>query len=600
MSFERTDVPENIDITTLVSGARWTGVKVAIDTRASKIPLGVLSIAGEVRQGNDALRGFDWRLKKEGTELSRTTEYPSFRVLGYAPSTILENGVDLDNRSTGAGSPVGHADRLFSRAVTTPKSPANVRLVTAIRPVTFGVRAGDEVEAETEARTITRTFRFWFKDVLFVDDDAVPSEASAATDFDVWNDVDKLVRSGFEWRIAPTETLEADATMRSGRSELPFFGFRCEPLRLLGLKLAGDAVGSARILCRLRLADEDLAPGDNLITLTIARVGESEVYEAKFSAEPLKFAITAEDASSFETKRRRRMVIDAVLGAGNVFAVKPTDVSVEVCGLPVHLKTTEDSPKLTISTDTDEATGTRSDLVTLTAKDTGSERASSGSAVLTVTDVRLTTGLEIASTAGKASIRAIPPSVHADWALEIVPKGHADGLLDIAPTMGTPPEARPLLKVVSATSEGGSTPTRDVTLFEMPIGGEADIVEGPETLALSLRNGALEVGNAEFVVTVGLALRLTADEPGRARAVSGHCEGQMLQRPQGTSATLTPGIDLVDGRLGFVCSTGRGSTWEGTVTVSGRLTAANAIRWPSVVPASTQPIPLPEIGRAHV
>src|SRR6185503_13959380 len=110
------------------------------------------------------------------------------------------------------------------------------RLVSLLQPVRV------PITVDTAAGKITRKFSFWFKDVLFDGDAGKLDGSEAEIAFDIWDDPAKLVGGGFEWRFAPDDEPEAEVTMRHGRDELPFFGFRLEPLRLIGLALKDSKV----------------------------------------------------------------------------------------------------------------------------------------------------------------------------------------------------------------------------------------------------------------------------------------------------------------------------------------------------------------------
>jgi len=96
------------------------------------------------------------------------------------------------------------------------------------------------------------TLEFFAKDV-YVDDKKGAILPPEYTSFNVWDDDERLIANGLEWRLTLPAGKGQDA-LKLGRNELPFMGFRLEPLRLKSFGLSGEGKTlKATIGCRLSL-----------------------------------------------------------------------------------------------------------------------------------------------------------------------------------------------------------------------------------------------------------------------------------------------------------------------------------------------------------
>lgn len=594
MSFKPVD-PEaaqsKVDVKTLVKGLSWGGVSIQVGTKpiAGKLPYGSLSIdGGEALSGNDVLKGLegDFTPNLETKQLLKNGGPP--KVLGFSPGTFKsESGhggaddyFDLDNRLTGIKLPAANPVGVLSRPVMLPDKK-NLRQVSLLAPVAVKITVpGQEVPQQK--------FLFWFKDVLFENDGAVIGAKDGSIAFDVWNDAEKLAGAGFEWRLVPSLATDAEAAFRLGRNQMPFFGFRLEPLRLTALWLKNDKVEKASILCRLTLGEPERSPDPalNLVKLNLTLNLDGETLDASFEntpeESPLRFSFVVADAPDMGRRVAVECRIASDDGLASLSDLKVSRFAIVIADVDVAFSTA----KISFALRTGEI---GVETVSFTA-DRANQPIPPGAGRLRIAHAELTAGLELR--ADPARLLSNDPNLELKYAIEIVPRAEsmtsATGMLSF-----------------ERTYAGGS-----LSIFgwqaSLPKGA---IREGDGALVLAVT--AEPIVDTAWHASLGLVARLkkAVTDPnapdqeqakaaieGTAELLFGHCEADLAPAAGDATIVLGTGIEAKNASLRFTLSnagTRDSDFWKGTATVSGTVTAKNSINWPSIAWKSPATIPLP-------
>ncbi len=576
---DRSPVESKVDVTTLIKGLTWGGVSIQVGTKpvAGVLPYGSLLIgSGTALSGNEVLKGLAGKFKPNvGTEtLDGPFEAGPLEVLGFSPATFkfppdADDYFDLDNRLTGIRPPTANPVGVLSRPVKVPGAN-NSRLVSLLTPTSIALTA------KVAGQDIKREFQFWFKDVLFEGDKAA-LDVDDAIAFDVWDNANKLARAGFEWRLIPsTSKIDAEATFRLGRNQIPFFGFWLEPLRLTALSLKNDKVATASILCRLTLGEVERSPdpGLNLVTLNLTLNNDGQTLRAAFAEMPPTESLRFSFAVADELNKDRRVAIEARVKASttSIFDLAVSRFAVDVAGVDVEFKTAAVTFALPAA---------RTETVSFTAGKTD-QAVAPGAGRLRISSAVLTAGLEL--TTSPILLKPVRPDLKLNYVIEIKPRGDSatspTGLFSFA---------------MSNAKAGKGT----ITLF----GQHAEFLtnpasEGDGAIVLAVPSSALMPG--PWKASLGLVVRLkeAGNNEGLADFAFGHCEGDLGPQAPDQPVALGDGIEASDARLRFTLSNaGSGADWKGTATVSGTVKAKNSINWPSITWKSKPPtIPLPLPG----
>lgn len=521
-----------VEVTTLVSGLVWKP-ELLVETKCADatrhpLPYGTLSIDGRAASGNGALPGH-----------SASFENGRIRVLGNSPATFRGEDADfeLDNRRCGAG-PGTAVALLIERQVALHQVEGPLRLISLAQPLALSVN--------------NQPFQFWFKDVLFKENTAQLAGADSALDFSVLDKDASLAASGFEWRLSAPGALEPFVL---GRHQLPFFGFLLEPLRLVGLTLAGGAVATARVLCRLILSDSTLGVGNDLFTLSLKAgdVAGTLVPEFAHEARDLVYAFRLPDAAAWPSASGhaalRRVGVTLNLASGASFAPVGVGMTVDMAGVTVPLG----KPGIELLAAT----------VSCSAKPVATPGAA-GQARLRVLEARVDAGQAPGST-----------------------KLRFEHVIEIFPTDEYGAPDRPAISWRSTELKSG------LELFGHPAASatrSADASDG----ALALRFEGNFGASAALACAMVARLDPTPATAGIALLVSGHCEGAVIQKAPLDGALFGPGIEIAQGRLEFTVASAADCSWRGPATVSAAVKASSAIEWPALaLPAPPDPIPQP-------
>ncbi|MHC2566375.1 hypothetical protein [Bradyrhizobium liaoningense] len=552
-----------VDVKTLVKGLTWGGVPIQVGTKvaAGKLPYGSLSIDNSgALSGNDVLRGFDGKFTPNlATRILQNNGGP-LEVVGFSPATFKDPAgsgdyFDLDNRLTGIKPPAEPPVGVLSRPVMLPDRKDR-RLVSLLTPVSIVFTA----------KGIARSFQFWFKDVLFQDNKAL-LDAEGNVAFDIWNDEEKLAGAGFEWRLVPANPLDAELAFRLGRSQLPFFGFWLEPLRLTALSLKNDKVSTASILCRLTLGEQVPLPnpGLNLVTLSLTFDDQGQCTRASFDDQPLELSFVVAD----KRNPRRDVVVNAKVKPteSSAFDLAVGDLSVDVAGVGIRF----DQVSAMFAEDVQDTV--RSETVRFTAAVQESHPAS-GKGRLRVTKAVLEAGLRLQLVTPPRLIQR-PASLALTYRIEIMPRGEEP----------TSPTGSFSVELDNAGAGKFSFLGQSVDLKAVSIN------EGEGALVMAIPETSI---STSWKASLGLIARLRkAATSGTGDLAFGHCVGEVVAHEP--SVALGKAIDAKGARLRFTLSSaGSGTDWKGTATVTGKVAAKNAINWPSIGWGSTPPtIPLP-------
>ncbi|MGJ5208141.1 hypothetical protein [Bradyrhizobium sp. HKCCYLR20261] len=549
-----------VDVKTLVKGLTWGGVSIQVGTKvaAGKLPYGSLSIDNsDALSGNAVLRGFDGKFTPNlATRILQSNGGP-LEVVGFSPATFRDRAggddyFDLDNRLTGIKPPVETPVGVLSRPVMLPDMKDR-RLVSLLTPVSIGFKANG----------IVRSFQFWFKDVLFQDGKALlDGEGNIA--FDIWNDEQKLASAGFEWRLVPANPIDAELAFRLGRSQLPFFGFWLEPLRLTALSMKDDKVSAASILCRLTLGEQVPLPdpGLNLVTLSLIFDDQGQCTRASFDDRPLQFSFVVAD----KRNPRRNVVVNAQIKPteSSAFDLAIADLTVDVAGVGIRF----DQVSAVFAEAVQDTV--RSETVRFTAA-VQPNLPAPGKGRLRVTKAELEAGLRVQPVTPPPPRRA---SLALTYRIEIVPRGE-----------------EPTSPTGSFGIELDNVGAGKFSFLGQSVDLEAvSINEGDGALVMAIPETSI---STSWMASLGFVARLCKSATaGTADLAFGHCEGEVVA--QEPSVALGKAIDAKGARLRFTLSgVGSGSDWKGTATVTGKVIAKNAISWPSIGWGSTPTIPLP-------
>ncbi|MES2759304.1 MAG: hypothetical protein V4693_18180 [Pseudomonadota bacterium] len=567
--FVTTDAEQKVDVTTLVRGLTWS-TRMRIDAFAGadkppELPYGSLQLGGGAAvNGNLALAGYEtWLTRKPGALLApgAAGAAGAIHVLGFSPATFRDGDVDLDNAMSGAGKPVSSA-KLLSRPITVNGGAPGQRLVSLLAPATATINAS--------------AFQFWFKDVLFDGDIAkLDADALAPIAFDALDDDALLAESGFEWRFAAAEPIAAAATLQLGRSEIAFFGFRLEPLRLLALSLANDDVASVTLLCRLTLRPR--SDTGNLVKLTLSGAGLLPSFELANPKQPLRFVLRATDGD-----RTRRVVASASLVGSKQLASK--NKQFELKGLSFEIDVAD------VMIDLGPPAFTMSELKAPSVVPIGAiapwmvvigakpAQADAGRSRLRIrsADVSVQTPLD-------SKQPELPATLKWDRSIELFPQGeHADPAI--------------------AAVDWPLVAAQPLKLFGIATGGS--VVQPEEAngaLSDRLEASFAAVGGASARVTAAIVVRLAAPtrHDGTVDLAAGHCEGVVEQGKQAYAGSATglcgAGITIRGARLRFSVTGNDSGEWLGEAAIDAAIDAHNDIEWPSLdaLPAAYL-VPLPK------
>jgi hypothetical protein len=559
-----------VNVTTLVKGLTWSDVSIQVDTRqvADRLPYGSLLIdKGPALSGNEVLKGYSGKFTPNVSAGTLKTDDGPLHVLGFSPATFkysdsgtADDYFDLDNRLTGIKPPAENPVGVLSRQVFV--SGMKSRLVSLLAPVSI------QFEIANGTR---RDFQFWFKDVLFKGN-AASLDGNEDISFDIWDDAAKLAGSGFEWRLVPADAAEAEAVFRLGRNQMPFFGFWLEPLRLEALSLNGDQVATASILCRLTLGEAGRSsdPGLNLVTLNLT-FDQGRATRAAFDNAALQFAFAISD--KLNPQRLVAVKASTKPGTDTVFDLAVAGLSVEVAGVGIEF----DSAAMEFKSEGDDP---RRETVSFTAG-AGDLALAPGKGRLRIGNATLTGGLEVAKTARQ--LNEVPALLGLTYSVEVAPRGET----------ATSPTGIFSFEL-DQTGAGSFSIFGQKAVFSTDSSDEApaiEIREGDEALAIAVRETAMA---GSWKASLGFVARLGKSS---VHGVGDLQYGQYDADVASSGAVaLATGMNADDARLTFALSAaGAGADWRGTATISGKVTAQNAINWPSVdwkTPTPTIPLPL--------
>lgn len=564
--FVALDAPKTVEIKTLVRGLTWS-TTLRIDHYGDSplpppLPYGALTLGKRAAvRGNGALAGYDgWLVKDNKLRLEETTatgDANSFQVLGFSPATFSQDGIDLDNAMSGAGpATLVVASILMTRPVTVGGSAAGKRLVSLVKPVDATINGVG--------------FQFWFKDLLFDGDTAqLDTDPQASIAFDALDKDAVLARSGAEWRFAPVEMAAAKAAILLGRGEIPFFGFRLEPLRLIDLKLTANAVSSVELLCRLAL--DPRTDSSNLIRVILSNPGPSGLtasFTLADTAHPLRFELRAADNA-----RGRRVRVTARCSTGATFALKGLSFGVEVAGVMVGLG----RPAI-VSAPGEDGAWQVVMRATPNPADTGQSR-------LRIKRACVSAGYLFDP---NEPLRDLPVKFEWDPVIELFAQGeHADRAT--APVIWPLGLDAPLVLLgMTASNTKRDDPPDEAN------GAISDELKAGFNVAAD---------GARASVRAGLVVQLGVPNPNRidgtVELTAGQCEGVLLQDKQayngGAGRLCGKGITVTGAHMHFSVGTNDEGKWVGQATVDASIDADNDVGWPALdvgSPASRVPLPL--------
>lgn len=549
-----TTTPANTDVHTLVKGLTWT-TPLALDMAPGPLPYGTLTLAGHAPcNGNTALAGYSGPVPEQGPAL--------VDLLGFSPASLRLPGipVPLDNARSGAGTASLDAGKtLMSRPVWIAGQAR--RLVSLCAPAPAAING--------------ELFDFWFKDVLFNGDAAQLDAAEAALHFDVWDNDATLAACGNEWRFAPQDKALARIALELGRNELPFFGFRLEPLRLLDVRLDQGRLASARLQCRLSLAPRSDA--DNLVMLDFTWPADGAPASVRCSladaGRPLRFTVLACEQQDSQAATWRRVVVTATLPGPTLertaerFTLNGMDFSLELADRPVRLG----KPVITLPRDS----------TTATISITSAPARAPDLTALFIERAELTAGYVVSGAAGEQRLSELTPALA--WAASVE--------VCLAGKDGAPPE-----RVVCWPVAGAGQ--LQLLGFEADRSEQSARNEAQGTLAANLRArfGGVARVDAGLVVRMG-----EQTQDGVVPLDAGHCEGcvRQLAAYAGAAGKLFgEGVTISDGSLRFHATSKGGGKWEGGALVDGKVDALSNIDWPQLnVRAADRTVPLPGAPR---
>jgi hypothetical protein len=568
----------NGDIKNLIEGVKWPlTVTMQLGAETDALPFGVATITQLNTQkykddlrSNTALKGIARDYEVKGDTLVPKSGVVGAEkivsVLGFAPSTYLDGGIHLDNRRSGAAAP--KRGDVHLREVHL--AGAKALLASLAKPLEVSLTA---IGNATSAVDISKTFLFWFKDVLLDPNDGEwcfdTTKKGDALDFDVWGDVRRLAAAGFEWRFFDKDF---KCSLVKGRDLVPFFGFDLEPLRLLVLELdKAQSFKSAKILCRLDLGPADDAPdcGINLVELSLFKADGKLTAQFEASGnKPLRYTLDCKDGLAC---RRAIVKMELLAGAG-LFKPSLTSLQLRVAGKWIEFGNNE-TIELGVATGDSPATV----KITYPADARRLKFETHSFAVLQ---------FEILVNSSSARIKL-------QRMIEIAPPDNVGAsVLEIREPYGD---------------------TRSVKIFGVAVAiekGNLTIDEGDGAFVLTLSNpGTLKIGEATF--NAGLALAARVDETsdnGTLGLAAFHAMVDLKQLNADKAETIMPSVTLKDGRA-LIFSTLEQRQADGNVlpranmvTFSGIVTAASSILWPSVVALDaakdgTIPFPIGVNGR---
>lgn len=558
-SFLPVDAEKVVPVTSLVKGLTWSP-KLRMDAYSAgaspALPYGALALDGAAAvAGNAALPGYaNWLVRKSGSAQlipGKADDRGAIRVLGFSPATFRQDDVELDNVMSGAGPAEQPVSSLLIRPLTVNGSGSGLRQVSLTEPLAVTING--------------KAFAFWFKDVLFDGDNArLEPDAQAPLAFDALSNDARLAFESCEWRFGPGETQDLRTAFVLGRDELPFFGFRLEPLRLLELSLAGDAIASLTLLCRLTLSPRSDTGNLMRLTLTRSTLGElAPSFALADSTQPLRFGLRL-----VEGLRERRVLATAEFGTDQTFALRGLGLEIEVSGFMIDLGVPE---------------------IDLHPGENGKCLVTIGASPQ-------------AAPLGRSRLRIAHACIRAGYQID------ADGrLLEVAPTLDW---HRTLELFVQGEHAEPTQPA-----LEWPLESNANLVllgkAAPASISdLHEANGALSCtidavfkaakGGAQARVKAAIVVRL--DPPvlkdGSAQLAAGHCDGVFSQdgAPYAghKDGLCGPGIEITGARLHFTLTAEGKDDWVGHASIDATIRARSDIAWPSLTAsASAREVPLP-------
>jgi hypothetical protein len=558
--FGAVDALNDVDVDTLVRTLVWR-TSWQLDTRpvSGRPSYGALRLAGAAPvSGNSALAGYDgWflpDLRRGELNLAQETTPGALRVRGFSPGTLHAHAMELDNALTGAA-PAAHSpnQRLLERAVTVAGASTGQRLLSLAAPLDVTINGG--------------AFQFWFKDVLFTHDKAeLSGDPDAPLAFDTLDNDAKLAAAGFEWRFGAAGKEQAALTLLPGRSEIPFFGFRLEPLRLLALAVKDDELETAVLLCRLSLSPR--TDSANLVRLTLTQNGAGQAIVAGFTLaradQPLRFALTARDT---DNGALRRMLVTAQFTGGTLFGLAASACAIDVAGVMVELG------KGTITPVADQAGAWQIGIKASPVAGNGEKSR------LRISAAEVKAGYRIDGKDRDLRLTDLAPELKWTCAIELFPQG--------------PHAAQTAALKFNLAGAGG------FTLLGID-SAEAAINVEEANGALSGRMAgsfAAAGGKAAFEAAYVVRLATASGADGTVELVAGHCEGVLEQDQSrylaGADSLFGPGIGIQGARLAFQVSTEKDGLWRGSATVSAQVDATSDIAWPALSVEPGQPVPLP-------
>lgn len=558
--------PQEIDILSLVRGLVWKA-EIGFTTRTAPgkaLSYGSVSLASWTASANDALAGYGGAVSpaiSPWQQAPLTVSAPAkLSLLGFSPATIKVKEMELDNSMSGALDPVPN-DLLIERRLAVGGAGGS-RLVTLAQAESIAIGG--------------HTFQFWFKDLLFENDTATLDKWDAEMAFDSADKDARLAAAGGEWRLAPADALAAEATLRLGRSELPFCGLRLEPLRLTALKVADGRLSEATLVCRLIL--DPRADGPNFVELVLSRNQPQDPLEATLglldAGTPLVFNANATDPQAGRglPQRRVRVTATPAIAAGRP-QFKDVGFEIEVAGRMVRAG---DADIVLPSAQAGYQ------LVRVIQK-AAPPAAGDGDARLRIAAAELCAGYTLDKRQGLATLSDIAPTLTWERHVEIF--------------AGVTGKNEPALRWTL-----GARPS--MTLFGMALGDfDAHVDEGNGVLALTVNDQQPDLSSApEARLGAALLVRLGQDSGQGAAALSaGSCRLTLLQVKAGDKPqelVLGSGVRISEGKADISVWADTGGRWSGVAVLDAVIVATSDIRWPALRPGvGAKEIPLPKNKR---
>lgn len=544
--------PRDIQVANLVKGLTWgTRIEISLGEPDEALPYGSVAIAGKSANGDDALLGYSgWFDVQDGKLEPAAGASGKLAVLGFSPGTFRHDGVELDNSRSGALPPIKDG-KLLKRNVVTGGDKGKLLV---------SLMAAEEVKIGSEL------FHFWFKDALFDQVNAPWNAYSDEVRFDAIDNDEQHAGRGYEWRLNAVDKEAAGATLTIGRSEILLAGLRLEPLCLQSLRLDGDALAQAVLLCRLTLSP--LNDGPNLVTLTLDANVAGGPMSASFAlhdqAAPLEFECRVR-IREFD-RRVRVTAIPASTGLG----LDGNSFHLEIAGVMVPLG----KPRV-------ELAAHSAGKAEVVIKQLAAAQDAGGVSCYRITNAVLTAGYVLATSNGVTEMTELAPVLKLKEFIDIYPAGeHANAAV---------PAMRWELGSQSIEIPGG---TIGVAKFDRD--------EANGTLWIAARDGGITDAGKTTRADVKCAMLATFGTPadGMAPLRAGHAELVILQAgpPFDTADSGLFGKDILidQARVEISAACNGDGLWDGSVTIDAIIDARSDIGWPALKPAAgATDIPLP-------